>query len=120
MQSVFGALLTAGYAAAAASALASAPDSAQLTDSVQNQLTKSFASAADTAEQYPQYAAQITSAARSSFLHGDRWAYTAGVIAVVLGAVLVFFRFPARDEERRLLASYQDDAADCRGAAGGL
>ena len=120
MQSIFGALLTAGYAAAAASALASAPNSAQLTDSVQNQLTKSFASAADTAEQYPQYAAQITSAAKSSFLHGDRWAYTAGVIAVVLGAALVFLRFPKRDEERRLLASYQDDASDCRGAAGGL
>ncbi len=120
MQSIFGALLTAGYAAAAASALASAPNSSQLTDSVQNQLTKSFASAADTAEQYPQYAAQITSAAKSSFLHGDRWAYTAGVIAVVLGAALVFLRFPKRDEERRLLASYQDDASDCRGAAGGL
>ena len=43
MQSIFGALLTAGYAAAAAAAIAAAPNTAQITDSVENQLTKSFA-----------------------------------------------------------------------------
>ena len=29
-------------------------------------------------EQYPQYASQITAAAKQSFLDGDQWAYTAG------------------------------------------
>jgi MFS transporter, DHA2 family, multidrug resistance protein len=37
---------------------------------------------------------------------GANWAYSAGVIAVALGAVLVFFRFPDKDEEKRLLAEY--------------
>jgi MFS transporter, DHA2 family, multidrug resistance protein len=113
MQSIFGALLTAGYAAAAAAALAGVPPNPDLTTSVQNQLTMSYAGAADIAAQYPQYSAQIIAAAKESFLAGDQWAYLAGIIAVLLGAALVFLRFPRHDEERRLLAEYheQDTAA---------
>ena len=111
MQSIFGALLTAGYAAAAASAISSAPNEKQITDTTQNELTKSFAGAEDTAQQYPQYASQITSAAKSSFLDGDHWAYTAGVIAVLVGAALVFFAFPKKEDEERLLASYAAEDA---------
>jgi MFS family permease len=112
MQSMFGALLTAGYAAAAAAAIAAAPNNQQINDSVQNQLTKSFAGAEAVAQQYPQYASQITAAAKQSFLDGDQWAYTAGLVAVLLGAVLVFFLFPRKDEEQRLLAEYQaEDSA---------
>ena len=109
MQSIFGALLTAGYAAAAAAAIAAAPNNQQINDSVQNQLTKSFAGAEAVAQQYPQYASQITAAAKQSFLDGDHWAYTAGIVAVLLGAVLVFFVFPKKDEEQRLLAEYHDE-----------
>src|SRR6185312_5535981 len=58
MQSIFGALLTAGYAAAASAAVASS--NAHVTTSVENQLTKSFAGAAAIAQQYPHYASQIT------------------------------------------------------------
>ena len=81
MQSIFGALLTAGYAAAVASAIAGAPTptQSQITDSVQAELTKSFASAEATAEQHPQYADQITAAAKQSFLDGEDWAYIAGM-----------------------------------------
>ena len=112
MQSIFGALLTAGYAAAAAAALAGVPPNPDLTSSVQNQLTMSYAGAADIAAQYPQYMAQITQAAKEAFLAGDQWAYLAGIIAVLLGAVLVFVKFPHRDEEHRLLAEYRElDAA---------
>ena len=53
MQSIFGALLTAGYAAAAAAAIAAAPNSQQINDSVQNQLTKSFAGAEAVAAAVP-------------------------------------------------------------------
>jgi MFS family permease len=106
MQSVFGALLTAGYAAAAATAVATAPNSQQVNDSVQTQLTKSFAGAEAVAQQYPQYAGQITAAAKQSFLDGDQWAYTAGLVAVLLGAVLVAVCFPKRREEQELLARY--------------
>jgi MFS family permease len=112
MQSIFGALLTAGYAAAAAAAIAGAPNNAQINDSVANQLTKSFAGADAIAEQYPQYASQITAAAKRSFLDGADWAYTAGIGAVLLGAVLVYFLFPRKDGEDQLLAAYHaEDAA---------
>ena len=108
MQSILGALLTAGYAAAVASAIAAAPASAQkqLTDSVQAQLTKSFAGAEAVAQQYPQYAKQITAAARHSFLDGADWAYTAGIVAILLGAILVFLLFPKKDREKELLEQY--------------
>jgi DHA2 family multidrug resistance protein-like MFS transporter len=120
MQSIFGALLTAGYAAAAAAAIAGAPPNSDLTTSVQNQLTMSFAGAADVAAQYPQYSTQIIAAAQESFLAGDQWAYLAGIIAVLLGATLVFFKFPHADEEHRLLATYQaEDSAATPSSTGG-
>jgi len=119
MQSIFGALLTAGYAAAATAAIGASPDASQVTASVQNQLTMSFAGAATVAQQYPQYSAQILAAAKTSFLDGADLAYAAGIIAVLLGAALVFFLFPKRDEERRLLAEYhaQDVAAEAASSA---
>src|SRR5215216_1267731 len=54
MQSILGAVLTAGYAGAIATAVAGAPNQDEITDSVQAQLTKSFASAENTAQQFPQ------------------------------------------------------------------
>jgi EmrB/QacA subfamily drug resistance transporter len=116
MQSIFGALLTAGYATAAAAAISSAPNSEKISDSVQGELTKSFAGAEGVANQYPQYASQITAAAKESFLKGDEWAYTAGIVAVLLGAALVFFLFPKKDDEEELLARYhaEDTAPHAR------
>jgi hypothetical protein len=104
MQSIFGALLTAGYASAAGAAVAAS--NKHVSASVEGELTKSFAGAQEVAKQYPQYASQIISGAKTSFLHGDHWAYAAGLIAVALGAVLVFVWFPARDAERALLARF--------------
>ena len=89
MQSIFGALLTAGYASAVNKLIAASPETDQITSSVQTQLTKSFASAADTASAYPQYSQQIISGAKSSFVDGANWAYAAGIVAVLLGGVLV-------------------------------
>jgi MFS transporter, DHA2 family, multidrug resistance protein len=106
MQSILGALLTAGYAAAFTAAIAASPQSQQISQSVAGELTKSFDSAEAVAQQYPQYATQITAAAKTSFLHGDQWAYTAGIVAVLAGGVLVWFLFPKRDRERELLAEY--------------
>ena len=106
MQSILGALLTAGYAAAAGAAIASSPKASHVSTNVQGELTKSFSSAAGVAEQYPQYKTQIIAAAKTSFLQGDAWAYSAGIVAIVLGAALVFFMFPRRDPEQALLAEY--------------
>ena len=111
MQSIFGALLAAGYATAMTAAIGSSGDSSQITDTTQTQLTKSFDGAEAIANQYPQYASQITAAAKQSFLDGDRWAYTAGIIAVLLGATLVFFKFPKAKDEQTLVASYHEHDA---------
>jgi len=111
MQSIFGALLTAGYAAAAGAAITASGKNVNST--VQAELTKSFSSAADTASRYPaSVQQQIIAGAKTSFLKGDEWAYTAGIVAVLLGAVLVYFKFPKLAEERRLLAAYHAEDSD--------
>ena len=111
MQSILGAVLTAGYASAVGAAIAAAPNGNKVTDEVQSQLTKSFSSAVDTAQQYPQFEDRIVAAARSSFLQGDEWAYIAGIVAILLGAALIFVLFPSRERELELLARYHSEDA---------
>jgi predicted MFS family arabinose efflux permease len=115
MQSVFGALLTAGYASSFSAAIADDSQGKQVSTAVQSELTKSFASAEQVADQHPTYAKQITAAAKEAFLDGDDRAYAAGAIAILIGAVLVFFWFPRHRQEQELLASY--NAADGPGEA---
>lgn len=115
MQSIFGALLTAGYAADLSAKTASAPASTRqvITTGIASELTKSFSGADALAKQYPRYAGQIVAAAKASFLHGDRWAYAAGITAVLLGAAIVRLFFPAKQQERKLIEHYRaEDAAD--------
>jgi MFS transporter, DHA2 family, multidrug resistance protein len=114
MQSIFGALLTAGYAAAVSAQIAASDK--DVTSSTQAALTKSFASAEAVAQQHPQYANAIIAGAKQAFLDGDDWAYTAGVVAILLGAVLVYFMFPKHDEEKQLLAAYHAQDATGRGS----
>jgi DHA2 family multidrug resistance protein-like MFS transporter len=109
MQSILGALLTAGYSAAVASAIAAAPNGNQISNTTQDQLQQSFAGAENIAKLNPQYAKQIIAGAQSSFVDGADWAYLAGVVAILLGAVLVFFLFPKKEQEDRLLAQYQEE-----------
>jgi MFS transporter, DHA2 family, multidrug resistance protein len=115
MQSILGALLTAGYASSFSAAIAASSESKDVSDQVQGELTKSFASADQVAEQYPKYADQIVAAARQSFLDGDDLAYTAGLVAIVLGALLVFFMFPRFEAEKEMLARFH--AEDSESAA---
>ncbi len=109
LQSVFGALLTLGYASAMAAGVASSPEASKVTSETQAALTKSFAGAESVAEQYPKYADQIVASAKTAFLQGDRWAYAAGLFAVLGGTALVFFLFPKHDEEVRLLRAYKTE-----------
>ncbi len=112
MQSIFGALLTAGYAASFSAQIGASPQAAQVSEQVQNELTKSFASAAGTAQQYPEYAPQIVEAARTSFLDGGDWTYAAGMIAVALGIAVVFFLFPRKEREIELLDRFHGEDAE--------
>ena len=118
MQSILGAVLTAGYAAAFAASIAAAPDGEKISQSVQVQLQKSFAGAEAVAQQYPQYADQIVAAAQASFIQGADWAYSVGIVAIVLGAAVVLFLFPKKSDEVRLHAEYQTaDAVGVQEAA---
>jgi EmrB/QacA subfamily drug resistance transporter len=120
MQSIFGALLTAGYASAAGTLVTSSGHN--VSSSTEAALTKSFASADDLASRYPSSVQdQIVAGAKTAFLQGDQWAYTAGIVAVVLGAALVALFFPRAAAERQLLASYHgEDAAPTTDEPGGL
>ena len=100
MTSIFGALLTAGYASAMAGVDQSATESTQAT------LQLSFSSAENLAAQHPAHASQIIAAAQSSFLKGDQWAYLAAMIAVLVGMALVYRFFPTKDRENELRTSY--------------
>lgn len=117
--SIFGALLAAGYSAAMAAQIASDPNASQIPASVTDSLEMSFAGAQSVAAQYPQYATQITAAAKAAFLAGDQLAYIAGIIAVLIGAALVFFVFPAFEQEKKLLDKYHAEDAKAVEAAEG-
>ena len=108
MQSVMGAFLTIGYAAVFSKMISNAPasDTAGLTSSVENQLKQSYSSAQTVAEQTPQYASQITAAAKESFLAGSTLAYAVGLVAVLIGAAVIWFCYPRKDVETELLAGY--------------
>jgi hypothetical protein len=112
MQSILGAFLTAGYAFKFSSLIAGSNASEQITDQTESELTRSFSSASEMAERYPQYSDQIIEAARVSFLKGDDWAFAIGVVAILIGALLVWFFFPKRQEELDLLESYARQEAD--------
>jgi len=114
MTSIFGALLTAGYASAMGAAIDQSGKN--ITETTQSQLQLSYASAENLAAQNPKYANQITTAAQQSFLDGDQWAYLAAMGAVVIGAALVVFFFPRKDEEEKLRAAYH--AEDSGGVSG--
>ena len=86
MQSILGALLTAGYARRSRRRSRLRRTRRRSADEVQKPAHEVVLERADTAEQYPQYAKQITQAAKTSFVDGADWAYLAGIVAILLGA----------------------------------
>ena len=115
MQSILGALLTAGYATRFAKQISASPQSAQISDQVESQLQKSFTSAEQVASRYPQYADQITAAARESFVAGQRWALSVGLVAMLGGVALVWFMFPRHDDEIAMLKGFAAEDAETDG-----
>jgi EmrB/QacA subfamily drug resistance transporter len=104
MTSIFGALLTAGYASAMGTAIDESGKN--VSESTQAQLQLSFSSAENLANSNPAFADQILAAAKSSFVDGDQWAYLAAMVAVAIGMFLVFRFFPKKEEELALRESY--------------
>ena len=57
----------------------------------------------------------IIAGAKTAFLHGDQWAYIAGIVAIARSAPsLVFFLFPKQAEEEELLARYHAEDTGVR------
>lgn len=108
MTSIFGVLLTAGYFRAFDKLITnlSEPQKILLSDEIVNALLKSFSSAADLARRFPQYHDQIIVAAKTSFLQGSKWAHIAGVLTILIGAAIVYFKFPKKEEEIKLHKEY--------------
>ena len=110
MQSIFGALLAAGFAASMAAAIAASPNAAQYPPQRCHRRLRVPMPARETlAAQYPQYSTQITAAAKESFLAGDDFAYIAGIIAVVFGAAVVFFKYPKKEDEHQLETKFHTE-----------
>ena len=113
MQAVLGSLLTAGYALSMSRAIESGSEAQQITQQTQATLQLSYVSAEAVAEQYPQYASEITAAAREAFLGGANWSYAAAIAASLIGVLIVWTRFPGKQGEIDLLKQYaeQDSGA---------
>ena len=106
LQSVFGALLTAGYASAFASSISSSSDASKVTPQVSpSSRSRSRAPSRSPSSTRSTPTRSPPRPSRPS-LQGDDWAYSAGAIAVLLGAVLVFFCFPRKEAEEQLLRDY--------------
>ena len=117
MQSIFGALLTAGYAAAVAAAIAAVADERQGHRQHRGGADQVVRRRRERRRAVPAVRRRRSSPrAKQSFLEGADWAYTAGIVAILLGAALVFFLFPKKDDEQRLLAEYQAEDAAAPGA----
>lgn len=114
MQAIMGAALTLGYATSLSAAIGASQQAADITSETQSALLQSFTSAEQIAARYPDYRQQIIDAATDSFLEGSNWAFVAAVVAVALGAVLVWTRFPRHDAELALAADYRrhDESPD--------
>ena len=118
MQSILGAVLTAGYATAVGNAIADAPNKDQITDSVQAELRSRSPARPTPPSSTRSTTSEIIAAAKSSFLQGDEWAYMAGIVAILLGAAMIFFLFPKKEREEELLEQYHaEDTSEQAGPA---
>ena len=114
MQSILGALLTAGYATAFTAAIAARAGRGQGLRQRRRRSSRSPSPAPSRSRSSTRSTpTRSLRAPRQSFLDGADWAYTAGIVAIVLGGALVFFLFPRKRREERLLAEYhaEDTAA---------
>jgi MFS transporter, DHA2 family, multidrug resistance protein len=113
MQAVMGALLAGAYAARIGSDLAalSPQDAAKVSDDTADALTSSFQSAEQVAQQYPDYASQITSAAADAFTSGKSAAMLVALAMALIGLALVVFVYPRKEAEEAYYAKVASESA---------
>jgi EmrB/QacA subfamily drug resistance transporter len=110
MQSVMGTLLVVRYASDFRAAFASAPANEQqeLGNTAMTQMLASFSGAQEVAKGLPQAdATQLLMAAQNAYTAGSNWALAFALFAVAIGALLVFLKFPKKQEEIALIQQYQ-------------
>lgn len=110
MQSILGAILSAGYASAVAAKLGASGQ--KITQQTASLLERSFSSASVFAEKLNATQQKaVIEGARASFLSGANWAYLAGIFLVLAGGILVFVAFPKAEDETTLLGAYEAEDA---------
>ena len=116
MQSIFGALLTAGYASAFASAIGSSSDAAKVSpqrgvrahEVVRRGRAASRSSTRSTPTRSPPPRSRPSCRATTG-------PTPRALVAILLGAVLVFFCFPRKEAEQQLLRDYAVEDAEPAG-----
>ncbi|MDO9486682.1 MAG: MFS transporter [Actinomycetota bacterium] len=102
LQALLGGILAAAYTKQMTADITGLPadQATQVTDDIANQLTSSFAGAADVASQYPPSTAEeIINAASRAFTEGKSAAIIVALALTIIGFALVRLRFPAKEVE---------------------
>ena len=117
MQSIFGALLTAGMRPPSGPRSRAAPDAAQVTSSVQAAAHEVFLERRGRRRPVPAVRDRDHGRGQDLVPGGRRLRLLAGIIAVLVGAAIVFLLFPRKADEERLLAEYHAEDTRLDGVA---
>jgi len=102
LQALLGGILAAAYAKQMTADISGLPaqQAANITDQIADQLTSSYAGAAELATQYsPSIGDEIVGAAAKAFTEGKSAAIVVALVLTLLGLALVRLRFPSKDVE---------------------
>lgn len=109
MQALLGAILALGFSSAIGARIDQTGQADAIGTDITRALRSSFASAAQVADQFPQYRDAILEAARQSLVDGALAAYLVGGLSILCGAILVVTLLPSNAREKELLAGYAAD-----------
>ncbi len=110
LQALMGALLAGAYAASLTKAFDGLPasEASQLSDSAAQQITSSYAGAAEIASSYPQaQATELMAAASQAFTEGKSLAISAALVLTLIALGTVAWVFPRKADELAYYAAVQ-------------
>lgn len=120
MQAIMGTLLAVVYANYFQRAFSNLPpaQAANLSDEAAAQIVGSYQGAEEVAKSFPQASAeQLISAADKAFTEGKSVAYVLALVMTLFAFVLVWWKYPRRDDERAFFAHME--AQESQKASGG-